>query len=58
LILPASQFDLRAAVEQPREGSGRFSVELRLGPVNSNVAYLIKYTGGSLEEFCRAQSSG
>jgi hypothetical protein len=57
-ILSASQFDVRAAVDQPREGSGRFTVELRLGPVNSNVAYLIQYTGGSLEGFCRDQSSG
>lgn len=57
-ILSASHFDVRAAVDQPREGSGRFTVELRLGPVNSNVAYLIRYTGGSLEEFCRGQSSG
>src|SRR5439155_12011332 len=39
-ILSASQFDVRAAVDQPREGSGRFTVELRLGPVHSNVAYL------------------
>jgi hypothetical protein len=50
-ILSASQFDVRAAADQPREGSGRFTVELRLGPANSNVAYLIKYTGGSLDGF-------
>jgi hypothetical protein len=57
-ILSASQFDVRAAVDQPREGSGRFTVELRPGPANSNVAYLIQYTGGSLEGFCRDHSSG
>lgn len=57
-ILSASQFDIRAAVDQPREGSGRFTVELRLGPLHSNVAYLIRYTGGSLEGFWRDQSSG
>jgi hypothetical protein len=50
-ILSASRFDVRAALEQPREGSGRFTVELRPGPAESNVAYLIKYTGGSLEGF-------
>jgi hypothetical protein len=50
-ILSASQFDVRAAVDQPREGSGRFTVELRPGPADSNVAYLIKYTGGSLDWF-------
>jgi hypothetical protein len=48
-ILSGSQFDIRAAVDQPREGSGRFTVELRPSPANSNVAYLIKYTGGSLD---------
>jgi hypothetical protein len=48
-IVPGSQFDIRAAVDQPREGSGRFTVELRPGPANSNIAYLIKYTGGSLD---------
>jgi hypothetical protein len=57
-ILSASRFDATAAVGQPRAGSGRFTVELRLGPVNSNVVYLIKYTGGSLEGFCRDRSSG
>jgi hypothetical protein len=50
-ILSAAHFDVRAAVDQPREGSGRFTVELRPGPPNSNVAYLIKYTGGSLDWF-------
>ena len=48
-ILSGSQFDISAAVEQPREGSGRFTIELRPGPANSDVAYLIKYTGGSLD---------
>jgi hypothetical protein len=48
-ILSGRRFDIRAAALQPREGSGRFTVELRPGPANSNVAYLIKYTGGSLE---------
>jgi hypothetical protein len=48
-ILSGKQFDIRPAVLQPREGSGRFTVELRPGPADSNVAYLIKYTGGSLE---------
>jgi hypothetical protein len=57
-ILSAAQFDVRAAVDQPREGSGRFTVELRLGPLHSNVAYLIRYTGGSLEGFCRDQFNG
>jgi hypothetical protein len=50
-ILSAAHFDVRAAVDQPREGSGRFTVELRPGPPHSNVAYLIKYTGGSLDWF-------
>jgi hypothetical protein len=48
-ILSSSDFDVRAAVEQPREGSGRFTVELRPGPAHANIAYLIKYTGGSLD---------
>jgi len=56
-ILSASQFDVRAAVDQPRQGSGRFTIELRPGPVNSNVAFLIKYTGGSLDWFLEAQKS-
>src|SRR5438552_15088967 len=38
-ILSGSQFDVRAAVDQPREGSGRFTSELRPGPANSNLAY-------------------
>jgi hypothetical protein len=48
-ILSGSDFDVRAAVDQPREGSGRFTVELRPGPAHAKVAYLIKYTGGSLD---------
>ena len=48
-ILSGSDFDVRAAVDQPREGSGRFTVELRPGPANGKVAYLIKYTGGSFD---------
>jgi hypothetical protein len=48
-IVSGSQVDIRAAIDQPREGSGRFTVELRPGPADSNVAYLIKYTGGSLD---------
>lgn len=50
-ILSGSQFDIRAAVDQPREGSGRFTVQLRPGPADSNLAYLIKYTDGSLDWF-------
>jgi hypothetical protein len=50
-ILSGSQFDVRAAVDQPREGSGRYTVELRPGPANSKLAYLIKYMGGSLDWF-------
>jgi hypothetical protein len=50
-VLSGSQFDVRAAVDQPREGSGRFTVELRPGPANTNLAYLIKYMGGSLDWF-------
>jgi hypothetical protein len=48
-ILSGSQFNIRAAVDQPREGSGPFTIELRPGPANSNTAYLIRYTGGSLD---------
>jgi hypothetical protein len=48
-IVSGSHFDIRAAIDQPREGSGRFTVELRPGPADSNIAYLIKYTGGSLD---------
>jgi hypothetical protein len=48
-IVSGSKFDISSAVDQPREGSGRFTVELRPGPANSNLAYLIRYTGGSLD---------
>jgi hypothetical protein len=56
-ILSGTQFDIRAAALQPREGSGRFTVELRPGPADSNVAYLIKYTGGSLEWLVEEEKS-
>lgn len=56
-ILSGKQFDIRSAALQPHEGSGRFTVELRPGPADSNVAYLIKYTGGSLEWLVEEEKS-
>jgi hypothetical protein len=56
-ILSGTQFDIRPAVLQPREGSGRFTIELRPGPADSNVAYLIKFTGGSLEWLVEEEKS-
>jgi hypothetical protein len=48
-IVSTSQFDLRTALQQLRAGSGDYTVELREHPENRKVAYLIIYTGGSLE---------
>ncbi len=48
-ILSAGQFDLKASLTQPRVGSGKFTVELRPNPDDPKTAYLLKYTGGSLD---------
>jgi hypothetical protein len=53
-ILSARQFDLKASLDQPANSSGRFTFLLRADPDNPDnprFAYLIKYTGPSLQWF-------
>jgi hypothetical protein len=50
-ILSASQFDLKRSLQQPPQGSGGYTVEIRAHLENPDVAYLILYTGDSLEPF-------
>jgi hypothetical protein len=48
-VLSASQFDLDAMRRQPPGGSGACSLELRSSPISTEFAYLVFYTGGSLD---------
>jgi hypothetical protein len=50
-ILPASRFDLTASLLQSRAGGEGYTVELLPHPTDPNIAYLVQYTGGSLDWF-------
>jgi hypothetical protein len=50
-ILSARQFDFRAALEQERYSSGRFTVEVLQNRYNPGIAYLLVYKGGPREAF-------
>jgi hypothetical protein len=49
LVLTAKQFNLAACLAQPRAGSGGITVEILRCPTDPDIAYLIKYTGASLD---------
>jgi hypothetical protein len=48
-VLTAKQFDLAACLAQPRAGSGGITVEIIPCRSDPTIAYLIKYTGPSLD---------
>jgi hypothetical protein len=50
-ILSDRQFNLKASLDQPPNSSGRFTFLIRAEPDSPRIAYLIKYTGPSLQWF-------
>jgi hypothetical protein len=52
-IVTGKQFDLKDAANLLPENSGGFTVEVRLHPDNPNIAYIIIYSGNSLQPFLR-----
>lgn len=54
-ILTDRQFDRAATLLQPRLDSGGWTVEVQVHPNDTQVFYLIKYTGGSLQRFLTAE---
>jgi len=54
-VLSASQFDLPRSLPQRPQGSGRYTVELKGHLDHPDIAFLILYTGDSLEAFLDAE---
>ncbi len=48
-VLSARQFDLEASLQHLRDGSGGIVVEIRRHPADPSIAYLIQYSGESLD---------
>jgi hypothetical protein len=57
-ILSASQFDLARCGNQTDDGSGRYSVVVLPHPTTSKIAYLVQFTGGSLDAFLAPEAGG
>jgi hypothetical protein len=57
-VVSGRQFDLKAAANLQPENSGGIKVEVRMHPDNPNVAYVIIYTGDSLQRFLRNEGGG
>ena len=49
LVLSDDQFNLAQSMEKPRFGSGNLTIELRPHPQDPKIAYLIIYSGDSID---------